>query len=130
MVGTIKVGRSATLLAHGVRVVGNVQAENAHKVVVASTSRAGGSSQVVQSGVAKVRDSRINGGILFDANSGLNVARRNVVGADVQAFQNSGGVRIYSNRIDGNLQCKANSPHPVGAGNIVGGNKEDQCQGF
>jgi len=128
--GTIKVERNAVLFAYGVRVIGNVQAENSRKVIVADGSRVGGSVQVVQSGIAKVRDSRINGNILFDDNSGLNVARRNVIGADVQAFQNSGGVRIYNNRIDGNLQCKANSPRPLGSGNVVDGNKEDQCRGF
>lgn len=128
--GTIKVERNATLFAYRVRVIGNVQAEDARKVVVAKSSRVGGSIQVVQSGVAKVLDSRINGNILFDDNSGINVAKRNTVGADVQAFQNSGGVRIYSNRIDGNLQCKANSPRPSGAGNVVDGNKEDQCRSF
>ena len=128
--GTIKVERSATLLAYGVRVIGNVQADNARKVVVAASSRVGGSVQVVQSGIAKVRDSRINGNILFDDNSGVNVAKRNLVGADVQAFQNDGGVRIYRNRIDGNLQCKENSPSPVGAHNVVQGNKEDQCRRF
>ncbi len=128
--GTIKVERNAVLFAYGVRVIGNVQAENSRQVVVADGSRVGGSIQVVQSGVAKVRDSRINGNILFDDNSGLNVARRNVVGADVQAFQNTGGVRIYNNLIDGNLQCKENSPRPIGSGNVVEGNKEDQCRGF
>ena len=128
--GTIKVESNAVLLASRVRVVGNVQAENARKVVVASSSRVGGSIQVVQSSVAKVRDSRINGNILVDDNAGKNVIRRNIVGGDVQAFQNSGGVSIYDNRIDGNLQCKANRPSPVGGGNIVQGNKEDQCRSF
>jgi hypothetical protein len=128
--GTIKVERNAVLHAYGVRVIGNVQGENAREVIVARSSRVGGSVQVVQSGVAKVLDSRVNGNILFDDNSGLNAVRRNIVGADVQAFQNTGGVRIYDNRIDGNLQCKANSPRPIGGGNIVEGNKEDQCRGF
>jgi hypothetical protein len=128
--GTIKIERNATLFAYAVRVIGNVQAENARKVVIASKSRVGGSVQIVDGGVAKVRDSRINGNILFDDNNGRNVVLRNVVGSDVQAFQNTGGVRIYDNRIDGNLQCKANSPRPVGGGNIVGGNKEDQCRKF
>ena len=128
--GTIKVGSRARLYAYNVRVVGNVQAENSRTVVVADGSRIGGSVQVVQSRVAKVRDSRINGNILFDENDGRNAARRNVIGADLQAFQNTGGVRIYDNRIDGNLQCKANSPRPVGDRNIVQGNKEDQCRRF
>jgi hypothetical protein len=127
--GTLKVETRATLYAFGVRVVGNVQAENSRKVVVRG-SRVGGSVKVVQSGIASVRGNRINGNILFDENSGLNVARRNVVGADIQAFQNKGGVRIYYNRVNGNLQCKANSPRPVGDGNIVQGVKQDQCRGF
>jgi hypothetical protein len=128
--GTVKVERNATLFADGVRVVGNVQAENARKVVVVDGSRIGGSVQVVQSDIAKVRDSRINGDILIDENSARNTIRMNVVGGDVQAFQNSGGVYIYDNRIDGNLQCKANAPRPEGDGNVVQGNKEDQCRNF
>src|SRR5688572_22540473 len=44
--GTIKVERNATLKARGVRVIGNVQAENAKKVVVTNSSRVGGSVQV------------------------------------------------------------------------------------
>jgi hypothetical protein len=51
-----------------------------------------------------------------------------VIGGNLQAFQNTGGVEIRDNRIDGNLQCKANRPAPVGDGNIVQGNKEDQCR--
>lgn len=125
--GTIKVETGAVLKAYGVRVVGNVQGEDARRVVVRQGSRIGGSFQVVQSHVAKVLDSRINGDILVDENSGLQEIRRNIVGGNVQAFQNTGGVEIYRNRIDGNLQCKANSPRPVGGGNIVQGNKEDQC---
>jgi hypothetical protein len=128
--GTLKVERGATLYAYGIRVVGNVQGENSRRVIVADGSRVGGSVQVVRSGVAKVLASRVNGNILFDDNGGLNAVRRTVVGGDMQAFQNTGGVRIYYNRIDGNLQCKANSPRPVGGGNVVQGNKEDQCRGF
>lgn len=126
--GTIKVETNATLKAIGVRVVGNVQGENSRKVVIKGGARVGGSVQVVQSGTVKVLDSRIDGDILIDDNNGLNNIRRNFVGEDVQAFQNTGGVEIYSNRIDGNLQCKANSPRPIGAGNIVHGVKQDQCK--
>jgi hypothetical protein len=128
--GTVKVERGATLYAYGIRVVGNVQAENARRVVVVQGSRIGGSIQIVQGGAATIRRSHINGDILLDENRALNVVRRNVVGGNIQAFQNSGGVRIYFNRVDGNLQCKANNPRPVGDGNIVHGNKEDQCRGF
>lgn len=128
--GTIKVESNAVLRAFGVRVVGNVQGENARKVVVRDGSRVGGSVQVKQGGKAKVIDSQVDGDIQFDDNSAKNAARRNVVGGNVQAFQNNGGVAIFGNRIEGNLQCKENSPHPTGGGNIVGGNKEDQCRGF
>jgi hypothetical protein len=125
--GTVKVERNATLRAEGVRVIGNVQGENARRVAVVQSSRVGGSVQVVQGGGAKVRGSRINGDILYDDNNDALRAVRNRVGGDVQAFQNTGGVEIRRNTIDGNLQCKANNPRPTGGGNVVGGNKEDQC---
>ena len=128
--GTIKVETNAVLRAFDVRVVGNVQAEDARRVVVAEGSHVGGSVQVVQSAAANIRDSRINADILLDDNSARNAVNRNVIGGNVQIFQNTGGVRIFDNRIDGNLQCKENSPRPVGDGNVVQGNKEDQCRGF
>lgn len=128
--GTVKVETGAVLRAYDVRVVGNVQGEDAQNVLIADGSRVGGSIQVVQGARARVIDSRVNGDILFDDNSAPNVARRNIIGGDLQAFQNTGGVAIYDNRIDGNLQCKENRPRPVGGGNIVEGNKEDQCRGL
>ena len=125
--GTIKVERNATLTASKVRVVGNVQAENARRVVVGSGSRVGGSVQVKQGGSASVTGSTIAADIQYDANSAALVASSNRIGGSVQIMQNRGGVKVYSNRIDGNLQCKSNSPRPAGSGNVVGGNKEDQC---
>ena len=126
--GTVKVERGATLKAFGIRVIGNVQAENARNVVVREGSRIGGSVQIVQGGAAQVLGNRINGDILFDDQGRALKANRNVVGGSLQAFQNTGGVEIRNNRIDGNLQCKENRPAPVGGGNIVQGNKEDQCR--
>ena len=125
--GTIKVERDATLKASAVRVVGNVQGEGASLVSVAGGSTVGGSVQVVQGRAAAVSDSRINADILYDENRGALKALRNVVGGNVQAFKNSGGVAISGNRIDGNLQCKENAPRPTGGNNVVQGNKEDQC---
>jgi hypothetical protein len=125
--GTVKVERDATLRAHDVRVIGNVQGENAQRVNVVAGSRIGGSVQVVQGGAATVADSRVNADILYDENSEYLKVLRNVVGGDVQAFQNTGGTKISRNAIDGNLQCKENVPRPVGGGNVVQGNKEDQC---
>lgn len=128
--GTIYVKRNAVLKADDVRVVGNVQGENAKNVEVFGGSIVGGSIQVVQGKKADIRGSRVGGDILFDEQDRRVRARWNKVGGNVQAFQNSGGVRISNNNIDGNLQCKANNPVPIGDGNKVEGNKEDQCKGM
>jgi len=125
--GTVKVQRAATLKAYGIRVVGNIQAENARNVVVRGRSRIGGSVQIVQGGAARIVRNRINGDILFDDQARALTANRNRIGGNLQAFQNTGGVTIRNNRINGNLQCKENVPRPTGGGNVVQGNKEDQC---
>ena len=126
--GTIKVERNALLYANGVRVLGNVQGEEAARVRVLSSSRIRGNVQLDNGGNAIVRHSTIGGSIQLKANDGRLVVEYNRVGADVQAFTNMGGVYIANNRIDGNLQCKENSPRPTGGGNVVQGNKEDQCR--
>jgi hypothetical protein len=128
--GTITVKENATLVASGVRVVGNVQAENAKKVVVKGSSRVGGSVQVKQGSSATVKWSRVTGDIQYDANSRYLRANRNKVGGSIQVVGNSGGAEIFRNVVNGNLQCKENSPPPTGGGNVVGGNKEDRCAGF
>jgi hypothetical protein len=128
--GTITVKENATLVARGVRVIGNVQAENAKRVVVKGSSRVGGSVQIKQGGAATVKWSRVTGDIQYDANSRYLRANRNKVGGSIQVVGNSGGAEIFRNVVNGNLQCKQNSPAPTGGGNIVGGNKEDQCAGF
>ena len=68
MKGTVKVERGATLTASGIRVVGNVQAENARSVSINGSSRIGGSVQVKQGGGASVTGSTIAGDIQFDSN--------------------------------------------------------------
>ena len=88
---TIKVERAATLIARGVRVVGNVQGENARDVRVVSGSQVGGSVQVKQGGAAVVRGSRVAADIQFDANRGALTAASNVVGGNVQVIGNRGG---------------------------------------
>jgi hypothetical protein len=125
--GTVKVGRNATLRATNIRVIGNVQAENARNVIVRSGSTVGGSVQIVQGGAARILGSSITGDILFDDQAGALAANANRIGGNLQAFQNTGGVAINNNRIDGNLQCKENDPAPTGGGNVVQGSKEDQC---
>jgi hypothetical protein len=128
--GTITVKENATLVASAVRVVGNVQAENAKRVVVKASSRVGGSVQVKQGGSAAVKSSRVTGDIQYDANNRYLRANGNNVGGSIQVIGNSGGAEIFRNTVDGNLQCKENKPAPTGGGNIVDGNKEDQCAGF
>jgi hypothetical protein len=127
--GTIKVQRDATLKASGIHVIGNVQAENARRVVVRDGS-VGGSVQIVQGGAAKILGTKITGDILFDDQDNALAARGNRIGGNLQAFQNTGGLAINNNRIDGNLQCKKNDPAPTGGGNVVQGSKEDQCEGL
>lgn len=124
--GTISVGSTSTLIADDVRVVGNVQGENAERIEVRD-SRVGGSVQIVQGRAAEVRRNSIGGDILFDDQRRALVANRNEVGGNIQAFANTGGVELRRNRVDGNLQCKANDPRPVGGSNSVEGSKEDQC---
>ena len=124
--GTIKVQRNAVLRAAQVRVIGNVQGENARNVVLRG-SRVGGSVQVVQGRAATVRNTVVTHDILYDENRAALRAIDNTVGGNLQAFQNTGGVQISFNHVDGNLQCKANVPAPTGGGNVVLGNKEDQC---
>jgi hypothetical protein len=113
-----------------VRVVGNVQAENARNVVVTNSSRIGGSVQVKQGGAATVTSSRITHDIQYDANRRYLKANNNNVGGSIQVIGNSGGAETFRNVINGNLQCKENRPAPTGGGNRVGGNKEDQCRRF
>ncbi|HVF08467.1 MAG TPA: hypothetical protein VNC60_07820 [Actinomycetota bacterium] len=125
--GTIKVEGRATLVATDVRVIGNVQAENARRVVVREGSHVGGSVQIVHGRSGRVAGSNVQGDILFDDNTAKVAALGSTVGGNIQAFQNTGGVRIGRNRVDGNLQCKENRPTPVGGNNVVQGNKEDQC---
>jgi hypothetical protein len=126
--GTIKVNRNARLYAVNVRVVGNIQGENARRVEVRGGSRVGGSIQVVQGKRAFIKRVKVTGDILFDDQRSLVEARRNRVGGNIQAFQNTGGVVIRNNVVGGNLQCKENSPRPRGGGNRVDGSKEDQCR--
>ena len=128
--GTIKVESRASLDARGVRVVGNVQAENARQVSLSQSSRIGGSVQIKQGGSASVLNSDVQGDIQYDANRSSLRANDNRVGGNVQVIGNHGRAEIYRNLIDGNLQCKENSPRPVGGSNRVRGNKEDQCSVF
>ena len=126
--GTIKVESRATLVADSVRVVGNVQAEDAKKVVVRNGSRVGGSVQIVQGGIGRVVGTNVQGDILYDDQGGKVAAiridrRRQHPGVPEHRWRRDS----VGNRVDGNLQCKENHPAPLGGNNIVDGSKEDQC---
>ncbi len=127
--GTITVNRNAKLFANGVKVVGNIQGENARLVEVRG-GRVGGSIQVVQGARGFIKNVRVNADILFDDQSGTVKVLSNDVGGNIQLFQNTGGVVVRNNVVDGNLQCKENTPAPTGDGNRVQGSKEDQCRGL
>lgn len=127
LIGTLKVGTGATLVANSVRVNGNIQAEGSASVTVQGNSRVGGSVQIKQGGSASVRGARINGDLQFDEMRGALSASQNVIGGNLQAFKNTGGLVITNNRIAQNLQCKENNPPPTGGGNTAG-SKEDQCE--
>ena len=124
--GSIVVGSGASLAAAGVDVLGNVQAEAARKVRLADSTVAG-SVQLVQGGAAIVVGTQIDGDLLLDGNGRIVKARRNLVGGNLQAFQNTGGVVLRGNDIGGNLQCTGNAPAPRGGGNVTGGIAQDQC---
>jgi hypothetical protein len=125
--GAITVQRHARLVANGVRVTGNVQAENARNVVIRRKSQIGGSIQLGQGGRASVLRSRVNGDLHLDENRGPLQVQRNRVGGSIQVIGNSGGASIARNRVGGNLECKENHPAPRGNRNRVGESKLDQC---
>lgn len=124
--GTLKVGTNATLVAQGVRVNGNIQAEGSAAVTLSGASLIGGSVQIKQGRNAAITGARITGDLQFDEMRGSLIATQNVIGGNLQAFKNAGGLVINSNRIAENLQCKENTPPPIGSGNTAG-SKEDQC---
>ena len=125
--GSVVVGRGARLSATSVAVNGNLQAEGAANVNVEGYSTFGGSVQIVQGQSASISRARVNGDLLFDANTGPLSASRNTIGGNLQAFQNMAGVSVIENSIKGNLQCKENTPAPTGSRNRAS-SKEDQCE--
>ena len=124
--GNIVVGEGARLVAHSVAVNGNLQAEGAAEVKVSGNSTFGGSIQLVKGGSADIARARVEGDIQFEENAGPLEARGNIIGGNLQAFKNMGGVLLVNNRMKGNLQCKENIPAPTGSGNQAA-SKEDQC---
>jgi hypothetical protein len=127
--GNVFVQTRGVLVARGIHVDGNIQAEGARNVRVLASSFVGGSIQIKQGQQATVTKATINGDLQVESNSAYIVLRGNRIGGNLQAFQNTGGLEIVNNRIAQNLQCKENNPPPTGSGNRAG-SKEDQCAGL
>jgi hypothetical protein len=127
--GTIKVENNARLVADSVRVIGNVQSEGFQAITLREGSWIGGSVQLKNGkpdGAGRLLFSRINGDVQFETNEARMVARGSTILANLQVFQNTGGVVLKNNTIAENLQCKQNFPPPTGGGNKAG-DKEGQC---
>jgi hypothetical protein len=120
---------SGTLRVVGANIDGSIQVKNGSSVRVENTLVKGDIQLEKLAGATSVmlRNS-VDGNIQMKQNRKYLDVRANRVGADIQAFSNTGGLRIANNSVDGNLQCKSNTPAPTGSGNIVSGNKEDQCR--
>lgn len=125
--GNVSVGRGATLIARGVFVDGDIEAESASSVEVTGRSNIGGNIQLQQGGSSTVRDSRIDGDLEWEEQHGRVTAEGNTIGGNLQADGNVGGVSVSGNRINGDLECGENNPRPTGGGNAVSGDTEDQC---
>ena len=127
---------NARLIARGVRVGGNIQAENHRLVKVLRRTvdgryvraRVGGDVQLTSGRSSEIRRAVIGGNLQSKQNTRRQYAVKNRIDGDLQAFSNRNGYRIHRNVIDGNLQCKSNRPRPTGDHNQVSGNKEDQCR--
>ncbi len=125
--GNVSVGVGGTLVARGVAVDGDVEAEGARRVAMSGHSWVGGNLQLEQGGSSAVSDSQIRGDLQTAQQTGALVVLHNSVGGNLQVDQNSGRVTISGNRIGGDLNCEQNSPAPRGGDNRVSGHRAGQC---
>lgn len=124
--GTIKVANNATLIANQIMVIGSIESIAARNVFIAS-SRIGRSIILAGGGAVRIISSTVDGTIQLENNRALSQIVNNYVGANLQAFSNTGGVHLFDNRIDGIFVCNSNNPAPIGSGNTVQGVREGQC---
>lgn len=129
VIGNVFVYSGGSLTSRNARIDGNIQADDAGDILV-EDSFVGGSIQLdrLVGDDASIVNSEVIGSVQLNDNRSALRVDTTTVGADVQAFANSGGVVFSGNTIDGNLQCKDNAPAPTGTNNTVGGNAEDQCE--
>lgn len=128
--GNVFLQSNGDLRTEAATIIGNIQTDGAERVRVDVTSVNGDIQLTGVDGTSRseVIDSMIGGTLNIEDNAAEFLLEGNVVGSDLKANFNDGGVDIRDNDIDGNLQCQGNEPPPTGGGNVVGGNKEDQCE--
>jgi hypothetical protein len=107
--GDLVVEEGAVLLASGVTLTGNVEADEHREV--------------------RLQDSFVEGNVILEE-GGTGTVVGVVVEGDIEAVDNAGPQRIEGNTVDGNLVCDGNATAPTGGGNIVAGDREDQCAGL
>jgi hypothetical protein len=134
---------------------GNFQVAGAddHAFIVASI--VAGDVEIVESVSAasffSIDETLIGGNVKFEKNAGSTVIHENMIGGELQIFENdvvgefqngqftenqvAGNMQLFKNQgpsevsgniVAKNLQCKENVPPPVGGGNVAE-QKEDQC---
>jgi hypothetical protein len=125
--GNVSVGHGATLIARGVSVNGDVEAEGATAVNITDGSKIEGNLQLEQGGSSSVSDTHIDGDLKWEEQSGPLAAEANTIGGNLQADRNQGPLTVSGNRILGDLECEENDALLVSAGNNVSGDAQGQC---
>jgi hypothetical protein len=128
--GNITVRSGATLIASGVSVDGNIQANGASRVDVSGNSYVGGSIQVDNSGSLSVNGVRINGNLQSKQNWGRQSFSSNRIGGDLQAFDNSGGVSSRATTSTATCSARATPRRPLGAAIPSAEIKKTSAPGF
>jgi cytoskeletal protein CcmA (bactofilin family) len=105
--GNVTVRTEAILVAVGVRVDGNIQAEDARRVEVVAQSYVDGNIQVKRRAFALVEESTIDGDLQVEERGASLEAWGNVIGGDLQVKEAEGAL-IEDNQVEGNLQLEEN----------------------
>lgn len=125
--GNVRVEEGAALEVLGAHIAGNLQADGADRLELASDSTVRGNVQVRRTRDVRLTASRIGGNLQLDGNRGEVRIGRNAIAGNLQAVGNRGPLSISHNRIGGNLQCERNRPLPDAYRNRVRGQTAGQC---
>lgn len=128
--GNVRVEEGAALEVRGARIAGNLWADGAERVELASDSTVRGNVQLRRTREIRLTESRIGGNLQLDGNRGAMRVGRNAIAGNLQAVGNRGPLSISHNRIGGNLQCEWNRPRPDARRNKVRGQTAGQCDDF